>query len=155
MIEFGQLNENDIIAYNGIIVRVKVEKNVTHNSSFRLMTDDGTYKPQLVFDDYIKGIELTEEILEANGFKRGEYISEEEPYDLDEDGNAYYHLGDDYGIDVPHLWGWYKDGVITFPTNCAAWVHVRYVHELQRLMRTVGLVDEANKFKVEKKWTKD
>ena len=40
---------------------------------------------------------------------------------------------------------------MTFPTNFAAWVRVRYVHELQRLMRTVGLVDEANNFKVEKK----
>ena len=151
MIEFGQLNENDIIDYDGIIVRVKVEKNVLLNPSFRLMTDDGTYKPQLVFDEYIKGIDLTEEIIEANGFKRGEDISEEEPYDLDEEGNAYYHLGDDYGIDVPHLWGWYNDGVMTFPTNYAAWIRVHYVHELQRLMRTVGLIDEANNFKVEKK----
>ena len=115
------------------------------------MSVDGTYKPQFVFDDYIKGIELTEEILEANGFKRGEDISDEEPHDLDEEGNAYYHLGDDYGIDVPHLWGWYKDGTMTFPTNFAAWIRVRYVHELQRLMRTVSLVDEANNFKVEKK----
>ena len=148
MIEFGQLNENDIVDYDGIIVRVEIEKNYMHNPSFRLMSVDGTYKPQFVFDDYIKGIKLTEEILEANGFKRGDNISDEEPHDLDEEGNAYYHLGDDYGIDVPHLWGWYKDGVITFPMNCAAWVHVRYVHELQRLMRTVGLVDEANNFKV-------
>ena len=147
MIEFGQLNENDIIDYDGIIARVMIEKNVMLNPSFRLMSDDGTYKPQFVFDDYIKGIELTEEILEANGFKRGEDISDEEPHDLDEEGNAYYHLGDDYGIDVLHLWGWYKNGVMTFPTNFAAWVHVRYVHELQRLMRTVGLVDEANNFK--------
>ena len=155
MITFGELNENDIIDYGGIIARVRIEKNVMLNPSFRIMTDDGTYKPQFVFDDYIKGIELTEEILEANGFKRGEDISEEEPYDLDEDGNAYYHLGDDYGIDVPHLWGWYKDGILTFPTNFASWIHVRYVHELQRLMRTVGLVDEANKFKVENKWIKN
>ena len=155
MIKFGQLNENDIVDYDGIIVRVKIEYSVTHNPSFRLISDDGTYKSQFVFDEYIKGIELTEEILEANGFKRGEDISDEEPYDLDDEGNAYYHLGDDYGIDEPHLWGWYKDGVITFPTNFAAWIHVRYVHELQRLMRTVGLVDEANKFKVEKEWLKD
>ena len=155
MIKFGELNENDIIYYDVIIVRVKIEKNVMINPSYRLMSDDGTYKPQFVFDDYIKGVELTEEILEANGFKRGEDISEEEPYDLDEDGNAYYHLGDDYGIDVHHLWGWYKDGILTFPTNFASWIRVRYVHELQRLMRTVGLVDEANKFKVEKEWLKD
>ena len=154
MIEFGQLNENDIIDYDGIIVRVEVEKNVTHNPSFRLMSVDGTYKSQFVFDDYIKGVELTEEILESNGFKRGDDISDEEPYDLDEDGNAYYNLGDDYGIDMPHLWGWYKDGVMTFPTNFAAWIHVRYVHELQRLMRTVGLGDEANNFKVKKEWVK-
>ena len=120
MIKFGQLNENDIVDYDGIIVRVKIEYDVAHNPSFRLMSDDGTYKPQFVFDDYIKGIELYEEILEANGFKRGEDISDEEPYDLDEDGNAYYNLGDDYGIDVPHLWGWYKDGILTFPTNFAA-----------------------------------
>ena len=155
MIKFSQLNENDIVDYDGIIVRVKIEYDAIHNPSFRLMTDDGIYKPLFVFDEYIKGIELNEEILEANGFKRGEYISDEEPYDLDEEGNAYYHLGDDYGIDVPHLWGWYKDGNMTFPTNFAAWIHVRYVHELQRLMRTVGLVDEANIFKVEKEWVKD
>lgn len=148
MIKFGQLNENDIVDYDDIIVRVKVEYDAAHNPSFRLISLGGTYKPQFVFDDYIKGVELTEEILEANGFKRGENISDEELHDLDEEGNAYYHLGDDYGIDVPHLWGWYKDGVITFPMNCAAWVYVRYVHELQRLMRTVGLVDEANNFKV-------
>ena len=148
MIKFGELNENDIVDYADIIVRVKIEYDAAHNPSFRLMTDDGTYKPLFVFDEYIKGIELTEEILEVNGFKRGDNISEEEPHDLDEEGNAYYHLGDDYGIDVHHLWGWYKDGVMTFPTNCAAWVRVRYVHELQRLMRTVGLVDEANNFKV-------
>ena len=151
MIKFGQLNENDIIDYDGIIVRVKVEYDAAHNPSFRLISLGGTYKPQFVYDDYIKGVELTEKILEANGFKRGEDISDEEPYDLDEDGNAYYNLGDDYGIDAPHLWGWYKDGVMTFPMNCAAWVHVRYVHELQRLMRTIDLVDEANNFKVEKK----
>ena len=151
MIKFSQLNENDIVDYADIIIRVKVEYDAAHNPLFRLISDDGTYKPLFVFDAYIKGIELTEEILEANSFKRGEDISDEEPHDLDEDGNAYYHLGDDYGIDVPHLWGWYKDGVMTFPTNFAAWVRVRYVHELQRLMRTVGLVDEANNFKVEKK----
>ena len=98
MIKFGELNENDIVEYADIIVRVEVEKNVTHNPSFRLMSVDGTYKPQFVFDDYIKGIELTEEILEANGFKRGEDISDEEPYDLDDEGNAYYHLGDEYGM---------------------------------------------------------
>ena len=106
MIKFGYLNENDIVDYDDIIVRVKIEYSVTHNPSFRLISDDGTYKPQFVFDDYIKGIELTEEILEANGFKRGEEISDEEPYDLDEEGNAYYHLGDDYGIDEPHLCGY-------------------------------------------------
>ena len=148
MIKFGELNENDIVDYANIIVRVKVEYDAAHNPSFRLISDDGTYKPLFVFDDYIKGIELTEEILEVNGFKSGDNISDEEPHDLDEEGNAYYHLGDDYGIDEHHLWGWYKDGVLTFPMNCAAWVHVRYVHELQRLMRTVGLVDEANNFKV-------
>lgn len=148
MIKFGQLNENDIVDYDGIIVRVEVEYDVAHNPSFRLISDDGTYKPLFVFDEYIKGIELTEEILEANGFKRGDNISEEEPHDLDEEGNAYYHLGDDYGIDIPHLWGWYKNGFMTFPMNCAAWINVRYVHELQRLMRTVGLVNEANNFKV-------
>lgn len=148
MIKFGELNENDIVDYDDIIVRVKVEYDAIHNPSFRLISLGGTYKPQFVFDNYIKGIELTEEILEANGFKRGDNISDEEPHDLDEEGNAYYHLGDDYGIDVPHLWGWYKNGVMTFPMNCASWVHVRYVHELQRLMRTVGLVDEANNFKV-------
>ena len=148
MIKFGELNENDIVDYDDIIVRVEVEYDVAHNPSFRLISLGGTYKPLFVFDEYIKGIKLTEEILEANGFKRGDNISDEEPHDLDEEGNAYYHLGDDYGIDVPHLWGWYKDGVITFPMNCAAWVHVRYVHELQRVMRTVGLVDEANNFKV-------
>ena len=98
MIKFGQSNENDIIDYDGIIVRVKIEKNVMLNPSFRLMSDDGTYKPQFVFDDYIKGIELTEETLEANGFKRGEDISDEEPYDLDDEWNAYYHLGDEYGM---------------------------------------------------------
>ena len=151
MIKFGELNENDIVDYDDIIVRVEVEYDVAHNQSFRLISLGGTYKPLFVFDDYIKGVELTEEILEANGFKRGDNISEEEPNDLDEEGNAYYHLGDDYGIDVPHLWGWYKDGILTFSTNFAAWIHVRYVHELQRLMRTVGLVDEANNFKVEKK----
>ena len=151
MIRFGELNENDIVDYADIIVRVNIEYDVTRNPSFRLISDDGTYKPLFVFDAYIKGVELTEEILEANGFKRGDNISDEEPHDLDEEGNAYYHLGDDYGIDVPHLWGWYKNGVMTFPTNFAAWVHVRYVHELQRLMRTVGLVDETNNFKVEKK----
>ena len=155
MIEFGQLNEYDIVDYDDIIVRVEVEYDVAHNPSFRLISLGGTYKPLFVFDEYIKGVELTEEILEANGFKRGESVSEEEPHDLDEDGNAYYNLGDDYGIDVPHLWGWYKDGVMTFPTNFAAWIHVRYVHELQRLMRTVGLVDEANNFKVKKEWVKD
>ena len=148
MIKFWQLNENDIIDYDGIIVRVEVEYDVAHNPSFRLISLGVTYKPLFVFDEYIKGIELTEEILEANGFKRGDNISDEEPHDLDEEGNAYYHLGDDYGIDAPHLWGWYKDGVMTFPTNFAAWINVRYVHELQRLMRTVGLVDEANNFKV-------
>ena len=151
MIKFGELNEHDIVEYSDTIVRVKVEYDVAHNPPFRLISLGLTYKPQFVFDDYIKGIELTEEILEANGFKRGDNISDEEPHDLDEEGNAYYHLGDDYGIDEPHLWGWYKDCVMTFPTNFAAWIHVRYVHELQRLMRTVGLVDEANNFKVEKK----
>ena len=151
MIKFGELNENDIVDYADIIVRVEVEYDVAHNPSFRLISLGGTYKPLFVFDEYIKGVELTEEILEANGFKRGDNISDEEPHDLDEEGNAYYHLGDDYGIDEPHLWGWYKDNVMTFPTNFAAWIHVRYVHELQRLMRTVGLVDEANNFKVEKK----
>ena len=155
MIKFGELNENDIVDYADIIVRVEVEYDVAHNPSFRLISLGGTYKPLFVFDEYIKGVELTEEILEANGFKRGDNISDEEPHDLDEEGNAYYHLGDDYGIDVSHLWGWYKDGVMTFPTNFAAWIHVRYVHELQRLMRTVGLVDEANNFKVKKEWAKD
>ena len=155
MIKFGQLNEGDIVEYDSKIVRVKVEEDFMLNPSFRLMSDDESYKPQFVFDKFIKGIELTEEILEANGFERGEHISDEEPYDLDEEGNAYYQLGDRYGMDIPHLWGWYKDCVMTFPTNCAAWISVRYVHELQRLMRTVGLVDEANNFKVEKKWTKD
>ena len=151
MIKFGELNENDIVDYDDIIVRVEVEYDVAHNPSFRLISLGGTYKPLFVFDEYIKGVELTEEILEANGFKRGDNISDEEPHYLDEEGNAYYHLGDDYGIEVPHLWGWYKDEILTFPTNFAAWIHVRYVHELQRLMRTVGLVDEANNFKVEKK----
>ena len=117
MIKFGQLNENDIVDYDDIIVRVEVEYDAAHNPSFRLISLGGTYKPLFVFDEYIKGVELTEEILEANGFKRGENISEEEPYDLDEEGNAYYHLGDDYGIDMPHLWGWYKDGIMTFPMN--------------------------------------
>ena len=42
MIKFGELNENDIIDYDGIIVRVKIEKNVMLNLSVRLMSDDGT-----------------------------------------------------------------------------------------------------------------
>ena len=53
MIKFGQLNENDIVDYADIIVRVKIEYSVTHNPSFRLISDDETYKPLFVFDEYI------------------------------------------------------------------------------------------------------
>ena len=31
MIEFGQLNENDIVDYDGIIVRGEVEKNILNH----------------------------------------------------------------------------------------------------------------------------
>ena len=58
MIKFSQLNENDIVDYDGIIVRVKIEYDAIHNPLFRLMTDDGIYKPLFVFDEYIKGIEF-------------------------------------------------------------------------------------------------
>ena len=34
MIKFGQLNENDIIDYEGIIVRVKIEKKRNAQSIF-------------------------------------------------------------------------------------------------------------------------
>lgn len=83
-------------------------------------------------------IPLTSEILEKNGFVKGEEVSDTPPYDQDEEGNMYYSFRGEL-----KFWGWWQpDNTYYIPANAMGDIIIRYVHELQHAMRLAGIDKE-------------
>lgn len=68
----------------------------------------------------------------------------EESYDKDYDNNRYYLNCDDHRI---LLLTSSNDGSYLFKTN-SRYVHIKYVHELQHLLRLIGESELADNFKL-------
>lgn len=79
-----------------------------------------------VDSEFVKPIPLTEEILEKNGFKQGEFIND---YILDD---ATFYL-----VEFNHSYLYEESDI-----------EINYVHELQHLLRLCGLNELANNFKI-------
>ena len=86
----------------------------------------------------VEPIPLTAEILEKNGFVKGEEVSDTPPYDQDEEGNMYYSFRGEL-----KFWGWWQpDNTYYIPANAMGDIIIRYVHELQNAMRLAGIDKE-------------
>lgn len=91
----------------------------------------------LAIEDCYYPIPLTEEILVKFGFSKNNGISDQEPFDEDEDGNKYYSLIDN------RIWGWWKpNNTFYIPANALGNFCVEYVHELQHILRICGVEKE-------------
>ena len=94
-------------------------------------------------DDQPQPIEITEDILKENNWKVQGYtlLPNEHYYVKDEGGN--YLLLSQGALSARFAYGEANDevfSVVTFPC--------KYVHQLQQVLRLVGLADMANNFKV-------
>ena len=88
-----------------------------------------------LYMDTICPIPLTAEILEKNGFVKGEEVSDTPPYDQDEEGNMYYSFRGEL-----KFWGWWQpDNTYYIPANAMGDIIIRYVHELQHALRLAGI----------------
>ena len=89
-------------------------------------------------DDQPQPIEITAELLKANGWETHTYISF---YSKDENGN---HL--EWRRGILSIWLDYEknnDGVYSDIV-----IPVKYVHQIQQVLRLAGMTDMANNFKV-------
>ena len=91
-----------------------------------------------------KPLPLTESIFISNGFKKGDHISDNYPYDTDEDGNKYYSLE----VGNRKIWGWWQsDKTYLIPTNGAGYIKIKYIHQLQNIIKLAGINIKFNPYK--------
>ena len=83
-------------------------------------------------------IPLTTEILEKNGFVKYNEVSDNPPYDKDEEGNMYYSFKGEH-----KFWGWWQPNNVYFiPANAMGDLEIKYVHELQHTLKLCGIYKE-------------
>ena len=94
-------------------------------------------------DDQPQPIEITEDILKQNNWKIQGYtlLPNEHYYVKDEDGN--HLLWSNGTLSIWLAYGDTNDGVFSDVT-----VPCKYVHQLQQVLRLVGLTDMANNLKI-------
>ena len=94
-------------------------------------------------DDQPQPIEITEDILKQNNWEVQGYtlLPNEHYYVKDEDGN--HLLWSNGTLSIWLDYGDANDGVFSDVT-----VPCKYVHQLQQVLRLVGLTDMANNFKI-------
>ena len=100
--------------------------------------EDNEYKPE--------PIEITDDIMRKNNWEECDYPL---PYNLHE----YYYMKDESGnhliwnSEVLSIWfDWKKDKEEGAYANIV--IPIKYVHQLQQVLRLAGLTDMANNFKV-------
>lgn len=138
IMEANELMVGDHIMFNGSIYQIE---EISQNGWVHLTTQGIRVN---MSSDYLlevlEPIQLSTEMLEKNGFKKYDMVSDTYPYNVDEDGNMHYSLMDG---DKKVLWGWWQpDGTYLLPSNCTEWITLRYVHELQHILRLVGYEKE-------------
>ena len=85
-------------------------------------------------EEWFEGIRLTKKILDLNL-----------NYENDTEDGSYYSLNNSL------IWGVFDKGTFYMCFNGQQnMIPIRYVHQLQQGLRLVGLIDEANNFKVKK-----
>lgn len=90
--------------------------------------------------DNIKPIPLTQKILEKNGFVKYNEVSDTPPYDQDEEGNMYYSYKGEQ-----KFWGWWQPNNVYFiPANAMGDLEIKFVHELQHVLRLCNISKEIN-----------
>ena len=94
-------------------------------------------------DDHPQPIEITEDILKQNNWEIQGYtlLPNEHYYVKDEDGN--HLLWSNGTLSIWLAYGDANDGVFSDVT-----VSCKYVHQLQQVLRLVGLTDMANNLKI-------
>ena len=129
--------DNDLLMYGGHLCRFVIRAN---DACVERLSDGNTYPPCAVYN--AEPIPLTNKFLESNDFEeRGE-------------DESYYCLfpSNDYTLTIRNL----SELFVTFnhlnngkgrPRSMIN-VPVRYVHELQNVLRCVGLCDMANDLSV-------
>ena len=97
-------------------------------------------------DDKSEPIEITDDIMRKNNWEECDYSL---PYNLHE----YYYVKDESGnhliwnSEVLSIWfDWEKDKEEGAYANIV--IPIKYVHQLQQVLRLAGLTDMANNFKV-------
>ena len=96
-------------------------------------------------DGLIRPIPITPEILEKNGWKEHSYTL---PHNLKE----YFYVNDEKGIHLVwkrgtlSIWFAYNEDNDGIYSDIV--IPVKYVHQLQQVLRIAGLMDMANNFKV-------
>ncbi len=81
-------------------------------------------------------IPLTPKILEKNGFIKASMINDTPPYDKDEEGNMHFSLNEKF-------WGWWQpNNTFLIPANGLGWLEFKYVHELQHILKLIGIEQE-------------
>ena len=97
-------------------------------------------------DDQSEPIEITDDIMRKNNWEECDYPL---PYNLHE----YYYVKDESGnhliwnSEVLSIWfDWEKDKEEGAYANIV--IPIKYVHQLQQVLRLAGLTDMANNFKV-------
>ena len=90
------------------------------------------------YNNEFSSIPITPEILEKNGFVKGDEISDTPPFDRDEEGNMYYSYKGEH-----KFWGWWQpDNIYFIPTNAMGNIEIKFVHELQHALRLCGIEKE-------------
>lgn len=108
----------------------KVQVKEIHSDDY--ITVDGGIVPMF------EPIPLTAEILEKNGFVKGNEVSDYPPFDIDEEGNMYYSYKGEH-----KFWGWWQPNNIYFiPANAMGNLDIEFVHELQHALRLAGILKE-------------
>lgn len=88
------------------------------------------------YNNDFKPIRLTIEILEKNEFEKASQVSDTEPFDTDEEGNKHYSYNKTF-------WGWFQpDNIFCIPANGMGWLQLKYVHELQHVLKLCGINKE-------------
>lgn len=83
-------------------------------------------------------IPLTAEILEKNGFVKGDEVSDTPPFDRDEEGNMYYSYKGEH-----KFWGWWQpDNIYFIPANAMGNIEIKFVHQLQHALRLCNIEKE-------------
>ena len=90
--------------------------------------------------DNIEPIPLTQKILEKNRFVKYNEVSDTPPYDQDEEGNMYYSYKGEQ-----KFWGWWQPNNVYFiPANAMGDLEIKFVHELQHVLRLCNISKEIN-----------